>query len=191
MVFWCACLLGFFLLFRKLNLVPDGKFKFNPERQLKHSDIVFTNKNVVVGIRWAKNHQFSKELLTFPLPILPGSVLCSVKALLQLFRMVPGHQQQHLFMLNAQGESLTYRKFQNKLHSQLQLIDGVDANRFSSHSLRRGGTTFSFLSGVPPEVIKLMGNWSSDAYLKYLEFPLEARTAATELIKMRMLALQM
>ena len=54
-VFWCACLLSFFLLFRKSNLVPDVKFGFDPEKQLRRQDCVFTNNNIIVGIRWAKN----------------------------------------------------------------------------------------------------------------------------------------
>ena len=40
------------------------------------------------------------------------------------------------------------------------------------------------------EVIKLMGNWKSNAYLAYLEFPLETRSAACELMKMRILAME-
>ena len=61
---------------------------------------------------------------------------------------------------------------------------------FSSHSFRRGGCTFAFLCGIPTEMIKLLGNWSSDAYLAYLEFPVETRTAAFELIKMRLMAME-
>ena len=47
--------------------------------------------------------------------------------------------------------------------------------------------TFLFLCGVPGPVIKLLGNWKSDCYMKYIEFPLETRTAASELMKMRIL----
>ena len=69
-VFWCACLFTFLLLFRKSNLLPDTVYRFDPEHQLKHSDCVLQEdkQHIVVGIRWAKNHQFSCELLTFPLP---------------------------------------------------------------------------------------------------------------------------
>ena len=190
-VFWCVCVMGFFLLFRKSNLLPDTVRGFDPNRQLKRSDIVFTKTNLVVGICWAKNHQFGKKLLTFPLPFMPGSVLCPVKALLQVYSLVDATQDQHLFALNNSGTSMTCRQFQNKLRFFIGKIEGLDPQAFSNHSLRRGGCMFSFLSGVPPEIIKLMGNWKSDAYLKYLEFPLEARAAATKLMKMRILALKL
>ena len=39
-VFWCACIMGFFLLFRKSNLVPDSRWGFDPNKQLKRMDLV-------------------------------------------------------------------------------------------------------------------------------------------------------
>ena len=80
-VFWSIALSAFFLIFRKSNLIPDTKWGFNCNKQLRWCDIVFTQFNAVVGIRWAKNHQFSRELLTFPLPKIPSSCLCPVSAL--------------------------------------------------------------------------------------------------------------
>ena len=80
-VFWAICLTAFFLLFRKSNLLPDTKYGFNGNRQLRWCDIVFTDTNAIVGIRWAKNHQFSRQLLTFPLPKIKGSCISPVTAL--------------------------------------------------------------------------------------------------------------
>lgn len=37
----------------------------------------------------------------------------------------------------------------------------------TGHSFRIGGTTHLLLSGVPPDVVKTTGRWSSDAFLKY------------------------
>ena len=61
-VFWCACVFAFFLLFRKSNLVLDKPWSFDGDKQLRRSDLIFTGRHIVVGIRWAKNHQFSREL---------------------------------------------------------------------------------------------------------------------------------
>ena len=188
-VFWGACLLAFFLLFRKSNLIPDTKHGFDASRQLKRDDITFQNRTATVGIRWAKNEQFSRELLTFPLPRLPGSVLCPVTAVRNIFRKVPGPPGQHLFAL-PNGGSLSYRFFQKKLRQTLETAGCEDVTSYSSHSFCRGSTTFSFLCGIPPVVIRLLGNWRSDCYLKYIEFPLETCTAASELMKRRILAWQ-
>ena len=39
----------------------------------------------------------------------------------------------------------------------------------SSLPFRRRGATFAFDCGLPAELIKLQGDWRSDAYLVYLE----------------------
>ena len=186
-IFWGICLLAFFLMFRKSNLIPDTKNGFDPTRQLRRTDVTIQGESAVVGIRWAKNEQFSRELLTFPLPRLPGSVLCPVTAVKNILSIVPGHPAQHLFAL-PDGTSFSYRNFQQKLRETLLQAGFDDVTSFSSHSFRRGSTTFSFLCGIPSAVIRVLGNWRSDCYLKYIEFPLETRTAASELMKQRILA---
>ena len=189
--FWCASLFAFMLLFRKSNLLPDTVYGFDGTKQLRHQDCVidWKKRRIVVGIRWAKNHQFSRELLTFPLPELPGSVLCPFKAFCRVKQNIPHLPSDHVFALPT-GGSLTYRRFQNLLRSTLDSLGVADSSSYSSHSYRRGGTTFSFLCGIPTEIIQLLGCWSSQAFLAYLEFPLETRTAAGELIKARLLALE-
>ena len=184
-VFSIASLFAFMCLFRKSNLVPDSADGFDSRKQLRQQDVVFTEDKVVVGIRWCKNKQFAHELLTFPLAKLPRSVLCPELALKNLYKLVPKNPQSLLFAL-PNGESLTYRAFQTILRDTLQKCNVPFPNSFSSHSYRRRGTTFSFLCGIPVEVIKLLGNWKSDAYLAYIEFPLETRTAACELMRRRL-----
>ena len=173
-------------------MVPTTVWGFNPHKHLKHGDCIIDEdlQKVTIGIRWAKNHQFSRELLTFPLPALQGSVLCPVAAILKVRRLIPVSDQQHLFQMPNNMGSFTYRQFTNKLRQTLKELGVQEYAAFSSHSFRRGGTTISFLCGVPTEMIKLLGNWSSDAYLSYLEFPVETRSAAYELIKLRLMAME-
>ena len=182
-VFWGCNLLAFLLLFRKSNLVPDTVNGFDGSKQLKHSDCLITDNKVIIGIRWAKNHQFRKELLTFPLAKLPSSVLCPAKAINNIRKLIPGNPNDHLFQLPNKQGSLTYSRFQSIFREKLIKIglSKEESKRYSSHSYRRGGTTFNFLCGVPVEIIKLMGNWKSDVFLTYIEFPLETRTAACEI----------
>ena len=189
-VFWGVCILAFLLLFRKSNLIPTLANGFNGRKQLRHTDCLldYQQRKVVVGIRWAKNHQFSRELLTFLLPELPNSVLCPFVAVENIRRLVPWTEQQHLFQL-TDGNSLTYRRFQGMLRAFLKKVKVDYPGEYSSHSFRRGGTTFCFLCGVPLPLIKVLGNWKSEAYLLYIEFPLETRTVACELVKKRLLVL--
>ena len=61
-LFWCASVFAFFLLFRKSNLVPDTIWGFDGHCQLWRNDLVYMGQHIVVGIRWAKNHQFSRVI---------------------------------------------------------------------------------------------------------------------------------
>ena len=185
-IFWAVCVFAFFLLFRKSNLVPDTKYGFLKSHQLAREDLVFTPENVIVGIRWAKTSQFAKKLMTYPLPILPGSILCPKTAIDRVFQLVEGSDGDHIFMTSS-GSSYTYRMFQTKLRWALAAAGVPDPARFSSHSFRRGGATFAFLCGVPAEIIKILGSWKSDVYIQYLHLPFEARLAASQLMKLRLM----
>lgn len=74
---------------------------------------------------------------------------------------------------------MTYYMFQTKLRALLSKL-GLDSSKFSSHSFRRGGATLAFRAGVPADQIQVHGDWSSDAYRKYLTFSLDDKFAVTE-----------
>ena len=44
---------------------------------------------------------------------------------------------------------------------------GLDSRHFGAHSLRIGGATAALAAGVSPQLIRLMGRWSSDIYEIY------------------------
>ena len=60
--------------------------------------------------------------------------------------------------------SFTYAKFLKFLRSCLENI-GLDPTSYAGHSFRREGASFAFQSGIPVEMIKLLGDWKSDAVL--------------------------
>jgi hypothetical protein len=47
--------------------------------------------------------------------------------------------------------------------------------RLRPYSLRRGGASTALKVGIPPVLIKLQGDWQSDAWLRYLEVDLNQR----------------
>ena len=65
---------------------------------------------------------------------------------------------------------LTHRLFVDTLRFCLGKV-GVNPSEFSGQSFRRGGATFAHRMGVSPLLIKLMGDWSSDAYIAYETTP--------------------
>ena len=59
---------------------------------------------------------------------------------------------------------------------------------FSSHSYQHGGCTWAFLLGIPLPIIKILGNWRSDCFMRYIHYPVEARMADSQLFKLRLQA---
>ena len=78
--------------------------------------------------------------------------------------------------------AFTYPQFQLKLRKVLKKA-GYREKAFSSHSMRRGSATFAHRAGVPKELIQVHGDWASDAYKRYLEYPVEIRALVS--FKMR------
>ena len=171
--FWTVCLVSFFLLLCKSNVVSDSLSLENVQNLLHRQDLQFFPHEVRVALRWSKTNQFG-EHLTFSLPHIPQSCLCPVKALRDMIALVPGSTG--LCFRRVSGLPYTYYQFHAKVRSALKQ-KGYLEHLYSSHSFRQGGCTFAFLCGVPAELIKLLGGWKSDCYLKYLEFPFEARAA--------------
>ena len=59
---------------------------------------------------------------------------------------------------------------------------GPSAKDYACHFFRRGGASFAFYSGVPVELIKMLGDWHSDAVLLYLTVPLAIRLQSVNTI---------
>jgi len=60
---------------------------------------------------------------------------------------------------------------------------GLDPAEYTSHSFRRGGATYAFQSGGTAELIKKLGDWRNDAYLEYIDCPLEDSVEAGRRIR--------
>ena len=54
---------------------------------------------------------------------------------------------------------------------------GYDPKDYSSHSLRRGGTSYLRSVGATIEELKTRGDWKSDAVMIYIQQPIEERIA--------------
>ena len=185
-LFWLASLLAFFLLFRKSNLVPDTKHGYDSQKQLSWQDLETENNRVTCNIRWSKTNQFRDEKLSFPLPQLHWSKLCPIKALNEVELGQQWPKSGHILKFRN-GDSFTYSQFNSILKQTVEKC-GENAAAFSSHSYRHGGCTWNFLSGVPLPLVKILGNWKSDCFLKYIHYPIEARTAASDLVALRLKA---
>lgn len=59
---------------------------------------------------------------------------------------------------------MTGRRMLRRLN---EILANAKHTRITGHCFRIGGTTHLLLQGVPPDVVKLMGRWTSDAFLCY------------------------
>jgi len=57
----------------------------------------------------------------------------------------------------------------------LACLVSLDPQDFSGQSLHHGGATIAFQCGIPSELIKVQGDWKSDAYMLYLTLSLADR----------------
>ena len=170
-VYWCLFLFAFFLFARKSNLVPSTKKDFVHKKFLLRKDVIEESGYLKVCMKWSKTIQFGERILETPLIVIPDSILCPVSAYKKMCRRVKAKKNDPLFSLPDKS-CITYRKYQSKLKQVISALK-LDPKCYTTHGFRRGGTTYSFRSNVPSELIQLHGDWKSDAYKKYLEFSFE------------------
>ena len=77
---------------------------------------------------------------------------------------------------------VSYRMFFLKKLSAILSAIGFLAKGHACHSFRRGGASFAFCSGVSVKLIKMLGDWHSDAVLLYLTVPLAIRLQSVNTI---------
>ncbi len=170
---WAMFLVAFFIMLRSSNLVAQTKKKFNIAQTLIRGDLTLDEEIAFIRIRWSKTVQFGQKVLMIPLHANPSSKLCPVWALNNMRKLNPAELTDALFCMPDKSVMIydTYlrniRKFVEKT--------GRPPKSYSTHSLRRGGCTWAFHANVNTELIKLQGNWASDCYFRYLQFPLQQR----------------
>ena len=70
----------------------------------------------------------------------------------------------------------TVREVRDEVKRLMGLL-GLDPRLYGAHSLRIGGATAALAAGVSPQMIRLMGRWSSDVYEIYCRMSLQSAVA--------------
>ncbi|KAF8340831.1 hypothetical protein F5887DRAFT_1076957 [Amanita rubescens] len=65
---------------------------------------------------------------------------------------------------NGTRKLLTVSKFMKRCN---EIWHAHNRPRYTGHCFRIGGTTHYLLQGINPDVVRLMGRWSSDAFIRY------------------------
>ena len=186
--FWTAILFSFYIMLRKSNIVPTSKSSFDSKQQLTRGDITEAPNMLLVTIKWSKTIQTGQRQHVVPLLTVPGSPLCPVTIYKRMVSLVPGRQNDPLFSVKKGDKwgPMTYIEYQSKMRSLISST-GRSGKAYSSHSLRRGGATYLASVGVSKELIKLMGDWKSDAVDKYIHVSLESKVQVAQKIRQAIL----
>ena len=77
---WAWFLVTFFTFLRKSNLVPDVADRISTKVPLR-ADLEFSSQGASLHIKACRTIQYQQRSLSIPLPCIPGSPLCLVRAL--------------------------------------------------------------------------------------------------------------
>ena len=127
-------------------------------------------KSFSLTIRHSKTNQFGQRVLVLPFASCVNKRLCPVRAMIKHLGANDPSLDEPLFVFLDAGvkKRLTHSKFTSELKLHLTRA-GFDSSNISPHSFRRGGTSFAInQAGMSPIVVKSRGDWSSNAYEKYV-----------------------
>ena len=176
--YWALFLIAFFTMARKSNLVPDSISEFDHAKHLTRNRVIISEDCLLVFWSWAKNIQNHNRINKIPIVAIPGSILCPVKAFINMCKLVPAQSHQPAFLLCGRTglAPVTYKQFNDKIKALITACGG-NASLFSTHSFRRGGATFAFRAQVPDSLIAMQGDWASDCYKRYLDMNLADKSS--------------
>lgn len=175
-VCYTALLLGFYMFLRKSNLVPDTTRSFNSKEQLTRSDVRTHQNLVAVEVKWSKTHQFKQKQLLLPLIPAKDIRVCPLFWLKLMFKKVKAKPGEPLLSV-PQGTGVvpvTYDQLGKQLKHWVERT-GRNPEGYTLHGLRRGGASWALESGIVGEDLKLMGDWATDTYMKYLDSTFQRR----------------
>ena len=168
---FAACLLMFFGLLRRSNVLPPSGGAFDPLRHLRRSDVSFASGGARLLFRWSKTDQFGSRPRVVPYPRIRGHPLCPTQALFQALRLTPAAPPDGpLFVTRSapQAPALSPAMFSKVFLSALRR-SSADTTGLASHSFRRGGAVFLWSSaGLDEGRIRELGDWASSAYTAYV-----------------------
>ena len=181
-VAYVALLVGFYLFLRKSNMVPEamtGKNGFNGDHQFRRSDIRLSDKAVLMDIRWSKTLQYKQKVLKVPLLPADNQNICPVYWMNRMVEWIHASSESSTFSVPTKNGLRPLSAPQlNKCMKKWLKAGGEDPEGYSLHSLRRGGATWAAECNIEERALKLLGNWASEAYKRYIDEDLRERYEA-------------
>ena len=169
-----AALVAFFGLLRKSNLTTGRRAGTCDMKSLHHNNITKNSATELwLTLNFTKTIQFGERTLNIPIIGIDGSVINPAAwwTLHNQLSPAPTPNTHAFAHRDASGTmtNLTHTTFVSFTKTMIQTSGLGDPAQFSGHSYRRGGATFAAACGAPDAWIKAAGDWTSSAYLRYVE----------------------
>ena len=168
---WALCLTMFYGFLRRSNVMEPSCTKFDGSKYLRWQDILFYPWGILFHLRWSKVIQYQTQTFDVPLPRLSGNVLCPVNALINYLQLTSGADLSgpaFVYPVNSQLKPMTTEIFIGRVRECLS-SEAVNQLDIATHSFKQGADSFSHLSGLSADSIKLMGDWRSGCYVSYID----------------------
>lgn len=162
----CAFTFGFFAFLRQSNLAPRTRAQFDSTRHTTRGDVSQATPGLILHLKWSKNRQHPEEATDVPLPTVNNALVCPLQCFRDMCRRIPATDSSPLLCW-SDNSPVTSTWVVKQLQQLLRGL-GIDPDRYSLHSLRRGGATCAYRAGVDFLHIQRHGGWRSDAFWVYL-----------------------
>ena len=155
-----AMSLAFFGMLRVSEYTSSHSHSYAPESTLLVEDAYIIESTLHISLKSSKTDPF--RVGSVVRLVQTSSRFCPVMAF-RSFSRFRGSQLGPLYTYQN-GSFLT----RSRLSTMLQRI--FPAAHINTHSFRIGGASAASSAGIPDSSIKILGRWSSDAFLRYLRF---------------------
>ena len=181
---WCmmwraALAFGFQSLARGCELGTDDSEQFDPVDHLLPADFSFFSTN---GTRHARARMRKRKDLKLlrgkhaEVVVGGGGTYFDAVVMLEEWlraRRAAGIPEEWPMFCGADGRATRTCDVRTAVRCAMEAA-GCDPSRYGAHSLRIGGATAALAAGVTPQLIRLMGRWSSDIYEIYCRMSLQS-----------------
>ncbi len=177
--FWAALCIGFWTFLRGSNLLLTSAKAFVPGQHVAVTSITNVSpEGYHITLSRTKTVQFNERSLLIPVRSVKGHAMCPLAALHDMWELAPPGASPSIFVyVDSKGRTVPLLRSRfSKLIKHFCALVGLDPSKYSGHSLRKGGATCAFIAGCDETMVKLQGDWVSDAYQRYVTFSVQQKS---------------
>jgi integrase len=139
------------------------------------------NNCLWLSVRYSKTIQYGDRVHRIAVAGSSTAVFDPVGLWRRYVAAVPADPQDSAFVYHDTAGKLVSLDHASLVTGMKQLMAkiGVPAASISGHSLRRGGATYAYQSGVDGRSIKAQGDWSSECWMIYCDLGMSQKLGIT------------